>query len=219
MCGNAPVNRVAYVVDGFNLYHSLCDIQRDNDDQSAKWLDIRGLCETYLPIMRTASGTWSELEAMYYFSAPPTHRSEAKQQRHKLYMRCLRQTGVIVQLQRFKLTTEQCYDCGRKWVRGEEKETDVAMVARLFEICIRDLADTVVLMTGDTDFAPAIQTCQRLFPEEHLLFAFPYKRGHDQLSQLAPDSFRISARACISHQFPDPLVFDDGRRQRKPASW
>ena len=98
------MSRVTYLVDGFNLYHSLRDVERQYG-RSAKWLDLKSLCESYLHDIRRIVGELTSLGSIHYFSAPPTHLSNPdKLKRHQLYMRCLRRTGVQVQLQRFKET-------------------------------------------------------------------------------------------------------------------
>lgn len=40
--------RVAFLVDGFNLYHSVKAAERLMPDSQLKWLDIPALCESYL---------------------------------------------------------------------------------------------------------------------------------------------------------------------------
>ena len=150
-------------------------------------------------------GEPTALVGIDYFSAMPTHRPADQQARHALYMKCLAGTGVWVHLSQFK---------GHK-----EKETDVAIASRLFESCFEDLADCIVLVTGDTDLAPAIRTCQRLFPKKTMIFALPYLRANDELRRLAPGSFKIRAKTYFANQFPDPLVLVDGTSIAKPASW
>jgi len=199
------VNTVTYLVDGFNLYHSLVDAQRACQGQTMKWLDLVSLCNRFLPLVGRLQGTNALLGDIYYFSAPPIHRSQAEQNRHTLYMECLTGTGVQLSLGQFK--------------RKKEKETDVAIAAKLFEICHTGSAETVVLITRDTDLAPAVRVCQRLFPEMMFLFAFPYRRVNDELRQLAPGSFKIKSRTYLAHQFPDPLVLPDGTSIPKPSSW
>ena len=100
-----------------------------------------------------------------------------------------------------------------------EKETDVAIATKPCEICHNDEADSIVLLTGDTDLAPAVETCRRLFPSKIIVFAFPYRRVNDELRQLAPGSFKVDVRSCFRHQFPDPLVLADGTVIPKPVSW
>jgi len=213
------MNRTVFLVDGFNLYHSLADARRDASKQTTKWLDLGALCRSYLPIAGRIRGEKAKLERIYYFSASPTHREPAKIERHKTYMRCLRATGIHVQLARFKRKDVFCRNCHSMFVAHEEKETDVAIAAKLFEVCHTDEADTVVLMTGDTDLAPAVRTCQRLFPTQVILFAFPYKRTNSELKELARESFSIKLRSCVRHQFADPLVLPDGARVPRPSSW
>lgn len=213
------MNRVLFLVDGFNLYHSLADAQRDARGACTKWLDLKRLCSSYLQVAGRVLGERASLERIDYFSAIPTHRSQAKQGRHALYLRCLRGMGVHVELARFKGKHVYCPRCGAFFVSHEEKETDVAIGARLFEVCQSDEADTVVLMSGDTDLAPALRTCKRLYPHKVMFFAFPYKRRNVELAALAPESFAIKLRSVVRHQLPDPLILPDGTTISKPSNW
>ena len=213
------MNRVIFLADGFNLYHSLVQAQRDAGGTTAKWLDLRSLCASFLPLVGRCSGERASLERIYYFSASPTHRSQGKQDRHTLYVRCLRATGVNVELGRFKSKQMWCPICRKPFVSHEEKETDVAIATRLFEICHSDEAESVVLLTGDTDLAPTVRTCKRLFSTKLILFAFPYRRTNAELAAISPESFSIKRRSCLRHQFPDPFVMPDGTSIAKPAAW
>jgi len=213
------MNRTIFVVDGFNLYHSLVDAGRDANKATTKWLDLRKLCNTYLSGVGEIVGERVSLERVYYYSAPPTHQSREKISRHKYYMKCLRGTGVNVELSRFKAKEIFCTNCKSKFIGHEEKETDVALATRLFEVCQTNEADTVILMTGDTDLAPAVRTCKRLFPMKHIFFIFPYKRTNNELKALAPESFSIRLNTYLKHQFPDPLVLDNGQKLPKPDGW
>jgi uncharacterized LabA/DUF88 family protein len=150
-------------------------------------------------------GEPATLAGIFYFSATPTHRPMEQQARHALYMTCLAGTGVQVSLSQFK--------------RHKEKETDVAIAAKLFEICYERSAESIVLVTGDTDLAPAVRLCQSLFADRTVVFAFPYNRLNDELRQLAPGSFKIKARTYFQNQFPDPLILRDGTIAAKPSSW
>jgi len=213
------MNRTIFLVDGFNLYHSLAQAQKDAGGATTKWLDLKSLCSSILPIVGRVSGERAILELIYYFSAPPTHRSQGKQDRHTLYMRCLRASGVNVELSRFKSKQVWCPNCRQLFVAHEEKETDVAVATRLFEICHSDQGESIVLLTGDTDLAPTVRTCKRLFPTELILFAFPYRRTNSELAAISPESFSIKRRSCLRHQFPDPFVLPTGARVAKPVDW
>jgi len=106
-----------------------------------------------------------------------------------------------------------------EFTKHEEKETDVAIAARLFEVLFSDKCDTAVLVTGDTDLAPAVRTCKSLFPSKNILFAFPYRRYNRELQLLLPSSFRIHAKSYVQHLFPDPVCLSDGTTIHKPSSW
>jgi len=57
--------KVCYLVDGFNLYHSVSDASLDLQ-ATTKWLNIKKLCESYLP---SQVGKGAVLKDIYYFSA------------------------------------------------------------------------------------------------------------------------------------------------------
>lgn len=104
-------------------------------------------------------------------------------------------------------------------MRHEEKETDVALSLKLLELFVSDACDTVVLMTGDTDVAPAIRLAQRLYPNKRVLFAFPYNRKNKELAKLAPNSFSIAREQYGRFQFAPRIKTSDGRILVKPSSW
>lgn len=213
------MTRTIFLVDGFNVYHSAVQASRDSPGASTKWLDLRKLCSSYLPVAGRTARERAALERIYYFSAPPTHRSQDKIDRHMLYVACLRASGVNVELARFKKKEVFCPNCTRRFIAHEEKETDVALAAKLFEVCLADEGDIIILVTGDTDLAPAVRTCRRLFPNKLIFFAFPYRRTNLELSAIAPESFSIKFRSYLRCQFPDPLRLPDGTEIRKPPSW
>jgi uncharacterized LabA/DUF88 family protein len=212
------VNRVSFIIDGFNLYHSARQAQADLGGAGTKWLDLKGLCEGYLYLF----GRDAVLTDVFYFSALAHHLEADKPDitaRHRAFVECLEASGVRVVLNRFKRKSVWCPRCGERFNRHEEKETDVALAAKLFEVFATDACDTAVLMTGDTDLAPAIRTVEVLFPAKRVAFAFPHGRKNKELKQLAPDSFEISGSQYVKHQLPDPYPLPNGRQVRKPATW
>lgn len=66
------MKRVAFLIDGFNLYHSLRELERLTKSP-VKWLDLTRLCSAYLHAVRSALGERVELAAVTYFSALATH--------------------------------------------------------------------------------------------------------------------------------------------------
>ena len=212
------MSRITFIIDGFNLYHSVRDASKDSAGASTKWLDIKKLCSSYIHLF----GKEASLHEIYYFSALAHHlenRDPDVTKRHRAYIKCLEATGVNTETNRFKRKSMSCPSCRHSHYRYEEKETDVAIAIKLLELFVVDSCDTVVLMTGDTDLAPAVRTAKRLFTHKKVLFAFPYKRHNQELGDLAPNSFDVKKNQYFKNQFSDPYVLPDGTNIHKPGKW
>jgi uncharacterized LabA/DUF88 family protein len=224
------MNRVTFLVDGFNLYHSIRDLGRFQKLR-VKWLNIHSLCSSFLYLI----GKDANLAEIYYFSAFAYHLNDPNViKRHQDYIECLKSTGIIPEMGRFKPKDVTCplrsqlvksspknIQCPirGKFTKHEEKETDIAIAAKLFEVIFNNKCDTVVLLTGDTDLTPAVKACKSLFPDKNILFAFPYRRYNQELGLLFPSSFKIHAKTYVRHLFPDPVHLPDGSKIYKPTSW
>jgi uncharacterized LabA/DUF88 family protein len=212
------MQRTTFLVDGFNLYHSVKEASRDLTGASTKWLDLRRFLSSYLP----ALGNNAQITEVYYFTALGLHmdaRKPGSTARHKQYMDCLTSTGVRIELGRFKRKTVWCNKCKTDTEHYEEKETDVAISAKLLELFHADACDVAVLVTGDTDLAPAIRAAQRMFPTKLVCVVFPYRRKNKELAQLVTTSIRIKKERYAQNQFPNPVVLPSGRQVSKPRSW
>jgi uncharacterized LabA/DUF88 family protein len=210
------MNRVTFLVDGFNLYHSTRDIARYHQGLRVKWLNIHSLCASYVHLL----GRDARLEKVYYFSAYAYHLNDPGLiRRHEAYVKCLKNSGVEAEISKFKPKSIDCPHCMHEIIRHEEKETDVAIATKLFELLIRDETDSVALITGDTDLAPAVKVAMQIFSSKRIIFAFPYRRKNDDLASIAPGSFKISAKIYEKHLFPDPVVLSDGTQVSKPLTW
>jgi len=211
------MNRIIFLVDGFNLYHSILKLHRDTG-YCTKWLNISSLCASYIHLF----GKDAKLHSIYYFSAIPYYLSPGNPQKikiHKTYISCLKSTGVEIVLGRFKQKDVFCDRCRNMILKHEEKETDVSIAITLMEIFFKDLCDSAVIVSGDTDLSPVIRKCQSLFKQKNVVFAFPNARKNKELSKLAPGSFSINKNQYIKHQFPNAVILDDGKKIFKPTSW
>jgi hypothetical protein len=95
----------------------------------------------------------------------------------------------------------------------------VALAAKLLEVFARDECETVVIVTGDTDIAPAVRTASALYPLKRIAFAFPFARKNKELAQLVRISFQIRKEAYVAHRFNDRIHLPDGSIIAKPATW
>lgn len=201
------MKRTTFIIDGFNLYHSVVEANIDLQGVSTKWLNIYSLCNSYIHLI----GRDAEIENIYYFSALATHLQQKypnKIQKHEHFIKALKSTGIIVQLGRFKEKNVFCDTCRRLMIKHEEKETDVAMSTKIFELLIKDQTDIIVIISGDTDLAPVIRTVKLLYPHKKILFGFPYKRINNELKLLAPESFSISKEQYAKYQFPNTITYN-----------
>ncbi len=212
------MNRVAFLVDGFNLYHSLEEASAARGNVTTKWLDLRSFCRSYLQLI----GADAVLADIFYFSALASYR-EARDpdvtRRHLNYIECLRATGVQVRLGRFKKRFRSCPHCSKEILSHEEKETDVAIGVKLAELCWRDLCDSAALITGDSDLVPAITSVKAHFPKKAVISISPFQRIGFELERLCDKSFRAKSRSYLPHQFPDPFELPSGEKVAKPPTW
>ena len=210
---------VDFVVDGFNLYHSLKDLRRDRHSD-CRWLDLRALCGAQLQLL----GPSALVGRIYYFSALATHlqtTDPGKVSRHRTYVAALESVGVAVQLGRFKRKDAEyrssgCYVCLR---RHEEKETDVGIALKVVDLAHDPACDAVALVSGDTDVAPALRSACAIAPAKPIYVFFPYRRVNKDLKQLATRSFRLLGPSLERSQFPQAVDLPSGRRLFRPPEW
>jgi len=211
------MDRIVFLIDGFNLYHSVREACNYFDDKSLRWLNISSLCSNYLDLISRDR----EVEDIYYFSALAHHKGRSVVARHNKFLKAIKDTGIKVELSRFKNKTMECKKCHTQFVTHEEKETDVALAVKMLELCFKNQCDIVVVMSGDTDMAPAARTIRRLCPDKRVVFLFPYKRKNRELQHLVGTGnyFAIKKEQYKRHKFPDEIVLNNGGKITKPIEW
>ncbi|MEX2535824.1 MAG: NYN domain-containing protein [Trueperaceae bacterium] len=213
--------QVAFLIDGFNLYHSLRDASRSQNlaGRGTRWLDLDGFCRAHLQLI----GPTAQLAGIQYFTALATHTQKHLPQgvsRHQQYIRCVEDTGIQVVLGRFKQAgTRVCSICGHNSTRYEEKETDVAVASHLIEHFVNGDCDCAMIVTGDTDIAAGVKVAKRLFPAKKIGFVFPFKRQNDELKNLADYSYKVKSKLYLNHQLPNPFTLKNGTQIVKPGHW
>lgn len=159
--------RVVAFIDGFNLYHAIDDLGKNH----LKWVNLRKLCEHFTPTPQF------ELREIYYFSACATWRPDAYK-RHREYVGALSSIGVTPVMGRFKEKDRHCFNCGSRWKDHEEKETDVNLALYVMLEAMRESFDRLLLISGDSDLAPAIRTIRREFPSKSIKVIAPVGRQY-----------------------------------------
>jgi uncharacterized LabA/DUF88 family protein len=209
---------VTFLVDGFNLYFSVLQAEGALRTSDLRWLDVSELLSSFLYLL----GRDAILEDIHLFTAIPSFRQRHDPRgvrAHEKHLEALRGVGIHLHVADFKRKDLTCPHCGRGIERFEEKETDVALGVKAIELLHLDACDTLVVVSGDTDFAPAVRAAKRLFPAVQVCVAFPHARFNAELQQIADFSFRIRAARYAEHQLPDPVRLSDGRILRRPSGW
>lgn len=197
-------------VDGFNLYHGL----HDQSGRRFLWLDLVTLARK----LRSRS----TLAAVKYFTAPVLNDPDAAS-RQSIYLAALRATGGsqlhIVQ-GRYQAKTRRCRDCGSSWVQYEEKETDVSIAVSLVADAAKGTTGAALLLSADSDLAPAVRAAREINPRLFIAAAFPPNRFSAELQTLMPGSFHIGMSKIRTSQLPhtvtDPRT---GISWSRPEKW
>lgn len=181
-----PMYRVVTYIDGFNLYfgirrEAIKRGTRENPDPRwyrYMWLDLVSLGHRMLSPVQ-------QLEQTKYFTAPIT-ASEEKQRRQTVYLDALRTLpNLEIILGRFQPDRKECDRCGHLAYHPQEKKTDVNIATNLICDALDNKFDTAIIVSGDSDLAPAFSAVRKLKPEKRLVVAFPPNRYSKELEDLA----------------------------------
>ena len=201
--------RVIAYIDGFNLYHGLMQARLG----SSRWLDLRSLSQSLLkPSQR--------LELVRYFTTRVRDQPDTEK-RQSIYIDALKARGGIEIDYGFFLKKKDtsCHRCGHTRPSYEEKKTDVNIAVRLLNDASDDRFDIAIIVSGDSDLVPAVESVSARFPTKGLLVAFPPKRYSSDLSRAAHDSFVVWEDKIRVSRLPDPVVTAEGIELRAPLGW
>lgn len=222
MAVSTQTMRVAFLVDGFNLYHSLCSAGQRQGIGNCKWLDLQAVSRALLPSIDAKAC----LSSIDYFTALPTHLSNSdpsRLERHRVYLRALatlRNPGVKAHIGRIRRQNINLRIGGvaTDAVVWREKGTDVALAATLMSLGHRDACDLAVILSGDTDYATLPGIFRETYGKE-LIFALPYGRAPSELAQTAPRSLIMSPELYQSCQLSPQMRLPSGKALYRPAAW
>lgn len=205
--------RAIWLIDGFNLYHSIRRCEKETG-ANLRWLNLWQLASD----MQSTIGSDCRMTSVGYFTALPHHLADTEPERlerHEVYIRALTawRPGCAITLGHFQPHREAG---ARVW---REKGTDMAIAAAAIHAAVKGEAEEVVVVSGDSDFAPLATLVNALFPRIRLRFAFPAHRGSRKLKQLCPGSFHLRADAYAKAQFPRVVRLPSGKHLVRPANW
>lgn len=198
--------RVAFYIDGFNLYFGI----KNKDWSNCLWLDLCSLCDKFLRPNQTRV-------LCKYFTAR-IRGSNAKQRRQNTYLKALNTLPDLdIYYGRYLLKTIDCNLCRGSYSKPEEKMTDVNIAVEMVKDAYEDNFDIAILLSADSDLVPPIQAIKAL--GKRVVVAFPPRNKSQQLRQYSNAHFSISRAKLYQSQFPDNLTASDGHLIQKPETW
>lgn len=202
------MNRVVFLVDGFNLYHAIASSLRF---RCYKWLDLVKLTKWFARPKDSVVG-------VYYFTALVTWNAE-KLARHRTYIRALQSRGVNIVYGEFKRRDHMCRLCNRVYQTFEEKQTDVNIAIHLFRLAVADDFDTAVIVSGDSDLIPSMTAVRQTFPAKQIRVVIPIGRAAEALKKAADFSERMKEVHLRSSLFPLEIDLGRGEILACPHKW
>jgi uncharacterized LabA/DUF88 family protein len=153
--------RVALFFDGKNFYSGWREAAKGRRIDFSKLADW---------LVRRAHGT--TLWGAYYYTSiedlTVVGTSDAQQKLAGFLDMLETQPGFFVHTFKRKVGSVTCQDCGIENRYMMEKEVDTSMVAHMLKLAAVNAFDTLVLMSGDADFAPAIEGVRALGKQAYI---------------------------------------------------
>jgi uncharacterized LabA/DUF88 family protein len=202
--------RIVAYVDGHNLYHGL----RDAGWRRFLWLNLHGFVQSFL-------SAHQHLVAVKYFTAlmPSVPDDPHKNRRQTAFLEALEIiTGIRPILGKMKRDTWRCEHCGKRNRMRTEKKTDVNIAVEMLTDAYRDAFDTALLVSGDTDLVPPIETIRCLFGKRTIT-VFPPRRSHRELTHVSAKCLHVDRRSLSRNQLPDRVQKSKRVFLCRPAEW
>lgn len=208
------MSRIAFLVDGFNLYHALDhspNTPNPKQYHKYKWLNLSKLAQAYITSQDTIAG-------IHYFTTLATW-DPAKVAKHKLFIRANELEGVKVVYGEFKRKQKRCNLCHKFFWTVEEKQTDVNIALKLFQLAVQDTYDKAIIVSGDTDLLPAVKAVQVTFPTKSIGVVIPIGRASEDFKKNADFHFKMKEHQLQASRFPDTIALSGGGTLVCPPKW
>ncbi len=105
-------------------------------------------------------------QGVEYFTTLATW-DPAKVARHRLFIKANEAEGVRITYGEFKRKQRKCPERKSLIKTFEEKQTDVNIAIRLFELAAQDRYDNAIIVSGDTDLIPAVGCSENVSRQEN----------------------------------------------------
>jgi 6-hydroxy-3-succinoylpyridine 3-monooxygenase len=229
---SVPILRTIVYVDGYNLYYSALT------RTSYKWLDLRMLMTRLL--LDAYPGAQGRVDQLKFFTAPILGRytsdseSPTRQQRYHNALRFAPSGPTDIIYGYHNLMTKQVRPLepplnAHGLIRAEvleEKQTDVNIGLHMYRDAAHEAAQQLVLMSNDSDLAPALMMIAGDYPHIIRGVIFPTtsrQRGYRQSGQLANAATwarrHIAPSDLANCQLPRTVRNRKGKPIIRPTEW
>ena len=206
-------------IDGFNLYHALAEERAYGYKKynQYKWIN-------YWKPAQEFCGRSNQLARVIYFtSVIPKgwgRGGAEKRDRHECFIRAQMEYGVEVVHGRFRPVEKMCLaKCRLPFKTYEEKRTDVNIASAIISYGVGKAYDNAVIISGDSDLIPAIETAKHLNPGLYFRVVVPIgKRGH-ALANAADSTWRMREAHLKRSLMPDQIPLKSGEVLHRPQRW
>jgi uncharacterized LabA/DUF88 family protein len=208
------MSRIVFLVDGFNLYHALDyspNAPNPKRYHKYKWLSLIKLAQAYITAQDTIAG-------IYYFTTLATW-DQRKVAKHRLFIKANEMEGVQVVFGEFKRKQKRCTMCHKYFWTVEEKQTDVNIALKLFQLAVQDVYDKAIIISGDTDLLPSMKAVQVTFPTKTIGVVIPIGRASEDFKKNADFHFKMKEKQLQASRFLDIITLPDGGTLQCPPSW
>ncbi|HAV10532.1 MAG TPA: NYN domain-containing protein [Dehalococcoidia bacterium] len=205
------MNRVIAYIDGYNLYHGLCDAGW----QRYLWLNLPKLTESLLK-------PGQELMLTKYFTSRTIVEDQAKRQRQTTYIEAL-QTLNNLQIIEGKQHAEPytCFNCHQTRIIPREKMTDINIAVEMLSDMFKNKLDTALLISADSDLVPVIKRIRSDsdFRTKRVIIAIPPHRFSKDLANEAHGLLHIGRSRFAQSLLPKAVTRNDGFKLECPETW
>lgn len=224
------MERAMTYFDGFNFYHGL----KDKKWSRYYWTDLSLLSHNLLSHKCFKSS--HHLVGVKYFTArlPATEKNKDSLIRQNIYIEAIKTLPNLkffegkYSKKKWMVCSDPnchgkviCSKCMKRYERSAEKQTDVKLATEMnFDAMVVNNVDTVILVSGDTDFIPVIKKILGWDPSKKVVVAFPPGRNQSkELKSKASESFVIRRKMLKDSQFPDEIPVSKRRTLKRPSEW
>jgi uncharacterized LabA/DUF88 family protein len=207
-------------VDAFNWYSGIFQ-----HHPAWKWLNV----QSFFKALRLDE----EVVTVKFFTTlvDPLKNVSTRRDRQKRYIRralgTLPKVKIILGKYQERTVTCQARDCMRRleYQVPEEKKTDVNMAVNLLEDAVRELTDSMVIVSGDSDLEPAVEWVRRNYPHVRITVYIPVLE--DERQQRRNDNYHRMGVTCKPlpltdiprHVFPAEVRVNEYETIIRPPEW